>query len=97
MDEANKKLSEMRNHWEKRIPGLSGKYTHWWLEGYGGVLLVTDNLSELIDKINKYYCRSLKLSVSPAYHDESGDCIKGKSDTVISEYKNDRINNRFDY
>ena len=98
MDEADNKILEMRNHWEMNIPGLDGEFTHWWLEGDGGLLLITDDLSELIDKIQEYYCKSLKLTIFPAFHNEHGDCIKeDKRKFGIADYQADRINNSYGY
>lgn len=97
MDEAIQKLAEMRKHWEKYVPSLKGNFTHWWLESDGGVVIVTDDLSELLDKIQEYYCRSLKLKIYQAFHDDDGDCVRDKNAFGISDYKSDRISNRFDY
>ena len=91
-----KNTQEMRMHWEKHIPELSGSATHWWLEGDGGVILITNNLVELIDKIGDHYGKSLRQVIYMARHDDEGNAmISNTTKYVISDYAEDLITNRF--
>lgn len=87
---------EMRNHWEKYIPGLSGSASHWWLDGDGGVILITNNLTELIDKIGENYGKSLIQVIYMACHNEEGDAvICDETRHVIADYIEDIETKRF--
>lgn len=87
-----KVTNEMRRNWELRIPELGGKYTHWWLDGDGGVIIVTDDLKELLDAATNHHGKSLKIEVLRAYHNEDGDCIADtKFSYKLSDYVDDKI------
>ncbi len=87
---------EMKRHWEKHIPALFDSATHWWLEGDGGVILITNNLIELIDKIGNHYGESLLQVVYMASHDDEGNAfISNPTRFVVSDYAEDLKTNRF--
>lgn len=86
----------MRQYWERRIPSLDGKYTHWWLTGDNGDIIVTNNLIELIDKVSENYGKSLMLLVHFAHQNDEGDCVMNeKHSVVIADYVNDQISKRY--
>jgi len=62
--------------WEKCIPPLDGEWTLWWLEGDGGVLLITRDLRELLGKIEENYERNLRQIVYLAKNDSEGNAIR---------------------
>jgi hypothetical protein len=76
--------------WTKRIPGLDGEWNHWWLEGDGGLVLVTSSLSELLNAIEANYGRALRLVVSRARHSPAGDLIPEPGyNHVVADFEKD--------
>ena len=92
----SKASQEKRNHWEKYIPELIQEYTHWWLEGDGGLLIVTNDLTELLDIIEANYGKSLIMYVYRAYINDEGDAVMDhKFRALVSDYAEDQITKRF--
>jgi len=76
--------------WTKQIPGLNGEWNHWWLEGDGGLVLITSSLSELLSAIEANYRRSLRLVVSRARHSPAGDSIPEPGYShVVADFEKD--------
>jgi hypothetical protein len=61
--------------WTDRIPGLDGEWDHWWLEGDGGLIIVTRSLAELLSAIDSHYGKSIRLMVTRARHTPEGDSV----------------------
>ena len=61
--------------WTNLIPALDGEWDHWWLEGDGGLLLVTRDLAELLAAVESHYGKSLRIEVSRARLTEAGDSV----------------------
>ena len=92
----SKASQEKRNHWEKYIPELVGEYTHWWLEGDGGLLIVTNDLTELLDVIEANHGKLLIMYVYRAYINDEGDAVMNhKFRALVSDYAEDKITKRF--
>ncbi len=81
---------ELITRWTNLIPGLDSHWDHWWLEGDGGLILVTSNLSELLKEIENNYGKSLKLNVSRAYHSSNGDSYREKREHIVADFAKDK-------
>lgn len=77
--------------WTNCVPGLDGPWDHWWLEGDGGLILVTSDISELLRAIEENYGKSLRLNVSRARRSPEGDSIREKADHIVSDFVEDGI------
>ena len=77
--------------WTHRIPGLDTPWSHWWLEGDGGLILVTADMSELLDTIEVNYGKSLRLNVSRARHTPEGDSIRENANHIVADYAQDAV------
>jgi hypothetical protein len=77
--------------WTSAIPGLDGDWSHWWLEGDGGLILVTSDVVELLEAIERNYGKSLLLSVSRARHNADGDSVRDPEICHIANYAKDRL------
>ena len=76
--------------WAHQVPGLDGDWDHWWLEGDGGLILVTGDLAELLSAVEAHYRKSLRLVVSRARHSPEGDSIQERGyNYVIADVLND--------
>jgi hypothetical protein len=83
--------NERKKRWYNRIPGLSGEWNHWWLEGDGGLIIATSDLSELLRTIEEHYGKSLILTVYRAKHTPEGDSVSEKAAHVVVNYQDDKI------
>ena len=77
--------------WTNAIPGLDGEWSHWWLEGDGGLILVTSDLAEMLEAIESNYGASLILTVSRARHTSDGDSVRDTEICHIANYAQDRL------
>jgi hypothetical protein len=65
---------ELRRCWERRFPGLSGKWTHWKITGTGELLAVVSgaDLLAALKVVEENYDRYATIETVRATLDENG-------------------------
>jgi hypothetical protein len=65
---------ELKQQWERRLPGLSGKWTHWKISGAGNLIAVVDGMDLIgaLRIIEANYGRFISLKASRCTVDELG-------------------------
>jgi hypothetical protein len=67
-------LSELMRKWEQRFPDLAGEWTHWWIEGDGGLLQIVpgDDLLGAVRVIRDNHQRFTAIHAHRARIDSDG-------------------------
>jgi hypothetical protein len=73
--------SAVKNGWEHRFPGLTGKWTHWKITGDGQLLAVVEgvNLSRALDVVEQNYGRYASIKASRATVDANAELSEEES------------------
>jgi hypothetical protein len=69
---------EIKRGWEKRFPGLSGKWTHWKITGTGKFLAVVDGADLLgaLRVVEENYGRFITIKANRVAADANGQIIE---------------------
>ena len=73
--------------WEQRLPSLAGDWTHWWVEGDGALIVVSDNLLQVLDSIESSSKTVDSIVAMRAKLDAGGEFVpeRGYSFTISSK------------
>jgi len=68
----------LKREWELRFPSLNDDWTHWWLEGDGGLLAILDSsdLSAALDIVWKHHSQFLTIIVYVAKLDSFKEVVR---------------------
>jgi hypothetical protein len=83
---------ELKRHWERRFPDLSGKWTHWKITGTGKLLAVVDgaDLLAALKVVEDNYGRYITIKAARATADENGQLKEEEANLFeISNLTND--------
>lgn len=72
---ATKVSTAVREGWEHRFPGLTGRWTHWKVTGDGAILAVVEGsrLTDALDLIEKHYGQFSSIKASRATVNENSE------------------------